>query len=223
ETIVALARRYATTKPALLKTADGIQRHGNGGQTFRALCCLPAVVGQYGVQGGGLAYSASGYSKWNAEAVGHGSECVPTPREINMNRLGAALLGEAQSPPIMSLYVFAANPVASTPNASLIVQGMQREDLFTVVHEQFLTDTARYADIVLPATTQLEHVDLHKAYGHRNLQYNQPAIAPLGEAKSNWDVMRLLAQAMGYSEPWLQENAEDALRAVLDATRASNP
>ncbi|MFO7170853.1 MAG: molybdopterin oxidoreductase family protein [Chloroflexota bacterium] len=223
ETIVALARRYATTRPALLKSADGLQRHGNGGQTFRALCCLPAVTGQYGVLGGGLSYSTSGYVKWDAEALGHASECPPTPRVINMNRLGAALTGEAADPPVMSLYVFAANPATSSPNAGLIVKGLQREDLFTVVHEQFMTDTARYADIVLPATTQLEHVDLHKAYGHRNLQYNHPAIQPLGEAKSNWDVMRLLAGAMGYTEPWLHESAEEAIRGVLDATRAHNP
>jgi anaerobic selenocysteine-containing dehydrogenase len=223
EAIVGLARRYATTKPALLKSADGVQRHGNGGQTFRALCCLPAIVGQYGVRGGGLGYSTSGYLKWDAEAVGHASECPPTPRSINMNRLGAALVGEASDPPIKSLYVFAANPVASAPNAGLTVRGLQREDLFTVVHELFMTDTAQYADIVLPATSQLEHVDLHKPYGHRNLQYNQPAIAPLGEAKSNWDVMRLLAAAIGYQELWLQESAEEAIAGVLDATRARSP
>ncbi|HWQ13450.1 MAG TPA: molybdopterin oxidoreductase family protein [Roseiflexaceae bacterium] len=223
ETIVALARRYATTKPALLKSADGVQRHGNGGQTFRALCCLPAVVGQYGVRGGGLSYSTSGYVKWDAEAVGHASQCPPTPRVINMNRLGAALTGEAHDPPVKSLFVFAANPAASAPNAGLIVQGLLREDLFTVVHEQFMTDTARYADIVLPATTQLEQVDLHKAYGHRNLQYNHAALAPLGECRSNWDTMRALAAAMGYEEPWLHEGAEEAIRGVLDATRARNP
>jgi anaerobic selenocysteine-containing dehydrogenase len=220
EAIVGLARRYATTKPALLKSADGVQRHGNGGQTFRALCCLPAVVGQYGVRGGGLSYSTSGYLKWDAEAVGHASECPPTPRSINMNRLGAALMGEASDPPIKSLYVFAANPVASAPNAGLTVRGLQREDLFTVVHELFMTDTAQYADIVLPATSQLEHADLHKPSGHRNLQYNQPAIAPLAEAKSNWDVMRRLAAAMGYQEPWLRESAEEAIAGVLDATRS---
>jgi len=222
ETIVDLARRYAITRPALLKTADGVQRHGNGGQTFRALCCLPAVAGQYGLRGGGLSYSASGYVRWDAEAIGHASECPSTPRVINMNRLGAALLGEAQDPPIKSLYVFAANPATSAPNASLIARGLMRDDLFTVVHELFMTDTASYADIVLPATSQLEQVDLHKAYGHRNLQYNNPSITPLGEAKSNWDVMRLLAEAMGYDEPWLRESAEDAICGVLDATRASN-
>ncbi|MEN9938449.1 MAG: hypothetical protein RLZZ387_5028 [Chloroflexota bacterium] len=223
ETIVSLARRYATTKPALLKTADGVQRHGNGGQTMRALCCLPAVTGQYGVRGGGFFYSTSGYTRWNGAALGHAAECPPTPRVINMNRLGAALTGEAQDPPVKSLFVFGANPATSSPNAGLIVQGLLREDLFTVVHEQFMTDTAQYADIVLPATTQLEQVDLHKGYGHRYLQYNAPAIPPLGESKSNWDMMRLLAAAMGYEEQWLRESAEEAIRGVVDATRATNP
>ncbi len=223
ERIIALARRYATTKPALLKTADGVQRHGNGGQTFRALSCLPALVGQIGVRGGGLFYSTSGYVRWDVGAIGHASECPPTPRVINMNRIGAALIGEVQAPPIKSLFVFCANPVASSPNASLTIKGLQRQDLFTIVHDLFLTDTAQYADIVLPATSQLEQVDLHKAYGHRYLQYNHAAIAPVGEAKSNWDVMRLLAAAMGYDEPWLRESAEEAIRQVLNATRIHNP
>ena len=222
DTIVSLARRYGTTSPAVLKFADGVQRHGNGGQTARALCCLPAVVGQIGVRGGGLFYSTSDEVTWDAAAVGHAheEECPPTPRTVNMNRLGAALVGEAADPPIRSLFVFCANPVASSPNAGLIVQGLEREDLFTVVHDLFLTDTARYADIVLPATSQLEHIDLHKPYGQRTLQYNQPAIAPLGEARSNWDVMRLLAAAMGYDEPWLQQDATAVISEVLEATRA---
>jgi anaerobic selenocysteine-containing dehydrogenase len=223
EVIVGLARRYGTTKPAMLKFADGVQRHGNGGQTARALCCLPAVIGQVGVRGGGLFYSMSGYVPWDEEALGHASECPPVPRVVNMNRLGAALTGEVSDPPIRSLYVFCANPVASAPNASLTVRGLQRDDLFTVVHDLFLTDTAQYADIVLPATSQLEQADLHKAYGHRYLQYNAPAIAPLGEAKSNWDVTRLLAAALGYEEPWLRQSAEEVIAEVLDATRTHNP
>jgi anaerobic selenocysteine-containing dehydrogenase len=222
-TIIDLARRYATTKPALLKTADGVQRHQNGGQTFRALLCLPAVVGQYGVRGGGLGYSTGGYAPWNGEALGHVSEWQPVPRVVNMNRLGAALMGEVSDPPLKSLYVYCANPVGSAPNAGLIVEGLKRDDLFTVVHEQFMTDTADYADLVLPATSQLEHIDLHRPYGHRHLQYNHAAIAPLGECKSNWDVSRLLATAMGYSEPWLHESSEEVIRAVLDASRAHNP
>jgi len=225
DTIVSLARRYGTTTPAMLKFADGVQRHGNGGQTARALCCLPAVVGQIGVRGGGLFYSTSDEAPWDAAAVGHAHEaqCPPTPRTVNMNRLGAALAGEAADPPIRSLFVFCANPVASSPNAGLITQGLEREDLFTVVHDLFLTDTARYADIVLPATSQLEQVDLHKPYGQRTLQYNQPAIAPLGEARGNWDVMRLLAEAMGYDDLWLQQDATAVIAEVLEATRARSP
>ncbi|HYO31114.1 MAG TPA: molybdopterin oxidoreductase family protein [Thermomicrobiales bacterium] len=223
ERIVALARRYGTAKPAMLKFADGVQRHANGGQTVRALCALPAVVGQYGVRGGGLYYSSSGYVSWDGEAVGHKRACPPTPRTINKNRLGAALTGEATDPPVKSLYVFGANPVAASPNAGLIVRGLLRDDLFTVVHEQFMTDTARYADIVLPATTQLEQTDLHRPYGQRHLQYNAQAIPPLGEAKSDWDTMRLLAAAMGYDEPWLRAPTEEVIREILDASRPKNP
>lgn len=223
ETIEALARRFGATKPALLKFADGIQRHGNGGQTCRALACLPAVVGQVGVRGGGLMYSTSGYVLWDGEAFGHASECPPTPRRVNFNRLGAALTGEVSDPPIRSLYVFSANPVAGNPNVSRIVEGMLRDDLFTVVHEQFMTDTARYADIVLPATTQLEQTDLHRPYGQRHLQFNQAAIAPLAEAKSNWEVSRLLARGMGYTEPWLFQEPEEVLNEIIEASRAANP
>ncbi len=223
ERIEALARRYGTTKPATLKFTDGIQRHGNGGQTCRALSCLPAVVGQIGVRGGGLTYSTSGYVQWDREAVSHASGCPPTPRFVNFNRLGAALTGEAAAPPIRSLYVFSANPVAANPNSSLIIEGMLRPDLFTVVHEQFMTDTAMLADIVLPATTQLEQTDLHKAYGHRNLQYNHAAIAPLAEAKSNWEVSQLLARAMGYDEPWLHQSPEEVLQEIIEVSREANP
>jgi anaerobic selenocysteine-containing dehydrogenase len=140
-----------------------------------------------------------------------------------MNRIGAALTGEVTDPPITSLYVYCANPVASAPNASLTIAGLRREDLFTVVHELFMTDTAQYADIVLPATSQLEQIDLHKPYGQRSLLYNTPAIAPLGETKSNWEVMRLLAAALGYREPWLAQSGEEVIAEVLDATRAHNP
>jgi anaerobic selenocysteine-containing dehydrogenase len=223
ETIVALARRLGTTKPALVKIADGLQRHGNGGQTVRAIISLPAVVGQVGVRGGGLSYYTADYISYDAEILAHKSACPPQPRVVNMNRLGAALTGEVSDPPIMSLYVFSSNPVVSTPNTGRVIQGLLRDDLFTVVHELFMTDTARYADIVLPATSQLEQVDLHEAYGHRFLQYNEAAIPPLGEAKSNWDVMRLLAEAMGYHEPWLRQSAEEIIAELLEASSAITP
>lgn len=139
-----------------------------------------------------------------------------------MNRLGAALLGDVDGPPIKSLFVFGANPVASAPNAGKIVEGLQRDDLFTVVHELFLTDTARYADLVLPATSQLEQADLHKAYGHAYLTYNHAAIPPLEEARSNWDVMRALADTMGFDEPWLHQGVDQIIDEVLAASAARN-
>ena len=220
--VMRLARLYATSRPALIKIADGLQRNPMGGQTTRAILTLPALTGQYGVRGGGLAYSTSGYVKWDGEAVNKWAECPAPGRVVNMNRLGAVLLGEAADPPIMSLYVFGSNPAAIAPNAGLVVQGLLREDRVTVVHELFLTDTADYADIVLPATSNLEQVDLHKAYGHTLLRYNHPAIPPLDESKSNWDVMRLLAAEMGFDEPWLQQDAEAVIDEVLTATAANN-
>ena len=218
--IIDLARLYGTCRPGLIKMADGINRNPNGGQNVRAVCALPALTGQYGTRGGGLGYSTSGYLQWDRTAV---HKLLPTTRVVNMNRLGAALLGEVADPPVQALYVFAANPVTSAPNAGSIVEGLRREDLFTVVHELFLTDTADYADIVLPATSQLEQTDLHKAYGHTLLTYNRPAIAPLGECKSNWEVMGLLADALGFWEPWLHQGADEVIDEVLTATAAHNP
>ncbi|HEV3237410.1 MAG TPA: molybdopterin-dependent oxidoreductase, partial [Gemmataceae bacterium] len=215
-----LANLYATMRPGLIKMADGINRNRNGGQNVRAVCCLPAITGQYGIRGGGLAYSTSGYLQWDKQAV---NRLLPRTRSVNMNRLGAALLGEVKDPPIMSLFVFGANPATSSPNASKIVEGLKREDLFTVVHELFLTDTADYADLVLPATSQLEHVDVHKAYGHTMVTYNHLAIAPLGECKSNWEVMTLLADAMGFDEPWLHQTPDEVIDEVLTATAKINP
>jgi anaerobic selenocysteine-containing dehydrogenase len=223
EEIEMLAELMATQTPMMIKTSDGVQRHQNGGQTVRAIASLPALLGQYGVRGGGLYYSSSDRLRWDAEAAGKASDCPPTPRTINMNRLGAALISEARDPRIESLYVFGANPVASAPNAPKIIEGLKRDDLFTVVHEQFLTDTARYADIVLPATTQLEQLDLHRPYGHDVLALNQPLCAVRGEAKSNWDTMRALAEAMGYDEPWLKADAREVIEEMLAAAAKSDP
>ncbi len=222
DAITSLARMYGERKPSFIKIADGVNRTKNGGQNVRAICALPALTGQYGTPGGGLAYSSSGYAAWDKEALGHASECPPPGRMVNMNRLGAALLGEAKSPPIQALYVFNANPVTSTPNSRKIIAGMMRDDLFTVVHELFLTDTARYADIVLPATSQLEHTDLHRAYGHTLITYNRQAIPPQGECKSNWEVMTLLAGALGFDEPWLHQTPDEIIDEVLQATGRSN-
>jgi anaerobic selenocysteine-containing dehydrogenase len=222
EDVVELARLYGTVRPGLIQIADGINRNRHGGQNVRAICALPAITGQYGIRGGGLAYSTSGYLQWDTEAVHHWRDCPAPGRIVNMNRLGAALLGEMMNPPIQSLFVFGANPAASSPNVGKIIEGLKRDDLFTVVHELFLTDTADYADLVLPATSQLEHTDLHKAYGHTALTYNRPAIAPLGECKSNWEVMGLLADAMGFDEAWLHHSPDEVINEVLVATASRN-
>ncbi len=221
--IIELARRYATHRPALIKIADGINRNRNGGQSVRAVCALPAITGQYGVYGGGLAYSTSDYVRWDRAALHHSEGCPPKGRKVNMNRLGAALTGEIRDPPILSLYVYGSNPAAVAPNAGLVIQGLRREDLFTVVHERFLTDTAELADIVLPATSQLEHTDLHRAYGHTLLAYNHAAVPPLGESKSNWEVMGLLARALGFDEPWLHQSPDQVIAEILAATAAHTP
>ena len=220
--IVDLALLYAQEQPGMIKIADGLQRNLNGGQNTRAICTLPAITGQYGLLGGGLSYSAGGVLSWNKAAIHHWDECPPPGRKVNMNRLGVALLGEVHDPPIQSLYVYGSNPAAIAPNAGQVVTGLKREDLFTVVHELFLTDTADLADIVLPATSQLEQTDLHKAYGHTTLAYNEQAIPPLGNAKSNWEVMGLLAQVMGLNNPWLQQSAEEVIAEIWAATASNN-
>ncbi|MBY0229843.1 MAG: molybdopterin-dependent oxidoreductase, partial [Gemmataceae bacterium] len=217
------AQMYGTIKPGLLKFADGINRNFNGGQNTRAVLALPAATGQYGTLGGGLSYSTSGYVKWDDEAVHKWHGCPRPGRAVNMNRLGEALLGEASSPPIKSLFVFGANPATSTVSSGKIRRGMLRDDLFTVVHELFMTDTADLADLVLPATSQLEQADLHKAYGTNVLTWNAPAIAPLGECRSNWDVMRSLAATMGFAEPWLRQPAEEVIEEALAATAKGDP
>lgn len=221
--IIELARLYATTRPSLIKIADGVQRNLTGGQNVRAICALPALVGQYGQRGGGLAYNAADYIQWDDGVVNRWEDCPPPGRVINMNRLGATLTGEAVDPPVKSLFVFGANPLAASPNAGQILAGLKRHDLFVVVHELFQTDTADYADIILPATSQLEHIDLHKGSGHTVLTYNQPAIPPLAECKSNWEVMRLLAGAMGFDEPWLHQSPDEIIADMMSVLAAKSP
>jgi anaerobic selenocysteine-containing dehydrogenase len=176
-----------------------------------------------GIRGGGLFFSASHHGRWDSNAVTHAKDCPPAPRQVNMIRLGATLTGEVSGPPIRSLFIFNCNPVATVPNSGKTVEGLMRDDLFTVVHEQFMTDTAMYADVLLPAATQLEKVDLHRPYGHLHLQYNAKAIEPLGESVSNWDLMRKLAAAMGFTEPWLYQTAEEVIDEIVEASKPGNP
>ena len=207
-----LAQEYATTPPALIRVNYGMQRHGGGGMAVRTITCLPAVVGAWRHAGGGALLSTSKLYPFNSDRLERPDLIPPGTRTINMVQLAEALNGELAPPPIQALYVYNSNPAAVCPDQARVLRGLQREDLFTVVHEQFPTDTVDYADIVLPATTQLEHFDIHGSYGHLYVQTNEPAIAPLAEAKSNNDVFRLLARRMGF-EPELFEVTDEELAA----------
>ena len=202
DTIEAFAREYAGSHPSLIRVNYGLQRHGGGGMAVRTIACLPAVVGAWRHVGGGVLLSTSGTFDFDGDRLARPDLIRPGTRTVNMNRLAEALAGELPGPPVEALYVYNCNPAAVAPNGSKVIDGLMREDLFTVVHEQFPTDTVDYADIVLPATTQLEHVDVHGSYGHHYVMHNPPAIAPLGESRSNNDVFRALAARMGF-EPGL--------------------
>jgi anaerobic selenocysteine-containing dehydrogenase len=178
----------------------------------RTITCLPAVIGAWRHVGGGALLSTSKLYPWNSAALERPDLIPPGTRTINMVQLAEALNDELPPPPVRALYVYNANPAAVCPDQRRVLAGLQREDLFTVVHEQFPTDTVDYADIVLPATTQLEHFDIHGSYGHLYVQVNEPAIEPLEEAKPNTEVFRLLARAFGF-EAELFEVSDEQLAA----------
>jgi anaerobic selenocysteine-containing dehydrogenase len=207
--IESLARRYATTRPALIRANYGLQRVRGGGMAMRNIACLPALVGAFRDAAGGMFLSTSGnFSIDNAALSRPDLLGTRTPRTINMASIGRAL-SEA-SPPIRAMLVYNSNPVAVAPDSTRVAAGFAREDLFTVVLEQFSTDTVDYADIVLPATTQLEHLDVVRPYGHYYMVANNPAIQPLGEAKPNSEIFRLLAAAMEYQDACFRDS-DDAL------------
>jgi anaerobic selenocysteine-containing dehydrogenase len=200
-----LATLYGTVRPAVIRTLVGAEHHENGAMFFRTLACLPALVGAWQDRGGGLARSTG---VWSGSVVDGNALQRPDllagrqPRWVNMSRL-AEILSETTDPPIRGLLVWNCNPLVITPNVEKIRVGVLRDDLFMVVHEQFITDTARYADIVLPATTQIEATDVVAPWGHLWLSWNEAAIEPCGEAVSNSELFRRLAAAMGYTEPEL--------------------
>jgi anaerobic selenocysteine-containing dehydrogenase len=182
----------------------------------RAIVCLPALVGAYGKPGGGCFTTTSASKAFDMKGVTR-EDFQPRPtRLVNMNQLGDALT-QLDGPRVMSLYVYTSNPAAVAPDQNAVLRGLAREDLFTVVHERFLTDTARYADILLPATTSLEHADLYRSYGQYAIQRARPAIPPVGEAKSNWEVFKLLAEEMGFHEPFFRQSADDLIELLLSA------
>jgi len=213
EQVERLAYDYGTTRPAAIRLNYGMQRTAGGGNAVRAVACLPALVGAWRDAAGGALLSSSGTYPIDARALERPDLMRGEPRTINMSALGDALT--AASPPVRALFVYNSNPVAVAPESSKVVEGMKRDDLFVVVHELFQTDTADYADILLPATSQLEHFDVHHSYGHLYVQVNHPSIAPLGEALPNTELFRRLAARMGFDEPALAESDESMARALF--------
>jgi anaerobic selenocysteine-containing dehydrogenase len=215
----ALARDYGTTQPAAIRLNYGMQRVRGGGNAVRLIAILPCLVGAWRHRAGGLLLSSSGWFPVNRAALQRPDLLAGRrPRTINMSTIGDDLLREASAdfgPRIEALVVYNSNPVAVAPESPKVVKGFRRDDLFTVVLEQFMTDTADHADYVLPATTQLEHLDVHTSYGHRYALINEPAIAPLGEARPNTAVFRDLAQRMGFDDPCFGETDEQMARAAF--------
>ncbi|WP_426340249.1 molybdopterin-containing oxidoreductase family protein [Pseudoduganella sp. S-14] len=220
EEVEGLARDYGETakrgEPVAIRMNYGVQRVHGGGMAVRNIACLPALVGAWRHAAGGVQLSASGTFKKNLAALQRPDLLAKQPRTINMTTIGDDLLRPASpefGPQVKAVIVYNSNPLAVAPDSSKVQAGFAREDLFTVVLEHFQTDTADYADIVLPATTQLEHTDAHGAYGHLYMMANNPAIAPMGEAKPNTEIFRLLAARMGFDDPCFRDS-DDALASV---------
>ena len=223
EQIESLARDWATTKPAAIRMNYGMQRVKGGGNAVRAIACLPALTGAWRHRAGGVLLANSGNFPVQRAALQRPDLLAGRkPRTINMSTIGNALLQPASDTlglHIQALVVYNSNPVAVAPQSGQVIQGFAREDLFTVVLEHFQTDTADYADYILPATTQLEHWDIHASYGHTDILLNRPAIAPMGECKTNTDIFRALAQRMGFTEPCFEEDDETMCRSAFAATQ----
>jgi anaerobic selenocysteine-containing dehydrogenase len=217
--IVQLAREYATTRPAAIRLNYGVQRSEHGGAAVRGILTLPALTGSWRDPGGGLQLSTSQAFQFDRGAMEKPDLQMRSPlgreaRLVNMSELGKALT-EFDAPPVKAIVVYNSNPAAVAPNQNLVLRGLRRSDLFTVVLEQFQTDTADFADIVLPVTTFLEHTDVYLAYGHYHLQFARPVVEPPGEARSNWQIFRALAERMGFTDPCLRDSEEDMIRALI--------
>jgi anaerobic selenocysteine-containing dehydrogenase len=216
--ITALAREYGRARAAFIRINYGLQRHGGGGMAVRTIACLPAITGHWRRAGGGVQLSTSANFQFNKAALER-PDLSPPVRTINMIRLGEALTrpdAGVGGPPVRALVVYNSNPAAVAPDRSEVLRGLARPDLFTVVLEHFQTDTADWADIVLPATTQLEHWDLHLAYGHHYVTLNRPSIEPVAEAKPNSEIFRLLGARMGLAHPALRDDDRTLIAQALD-------
>ncbi|KQB93360.1 putative oxidoreductase YoaE [Geobacillus sp. PA-3] len=215
EDLYTLARWYGQTTPSFIRIGNGLQHHDNGGMCIRTIACLPALTGQWLVKGGGAIKSNSGYLALNQISLQRPDLLKNKhTRIINMNRLGEALL--ELDPPIRSLFVYGTNPAVVAPNSNKVRQGLAREDLFVILHDLFVTETAKYADIVLPATSSFENTDLYTSYWHHYVQIQQPVIERYGESKSNVEVFQLLAKRMGFEDPCLYETEEEMISQALD-------
>jgi anaerobic selenocysteine-containing dehydrogenase len=213
--IEALAHALGRARAPFIRIGGGLTRYGNGAMTVRSIVALAAVLGVYDRPGGGCLHSTgSAYAFDLSPVLGKDLLARPT-RTINMNQLGRAL-AELRDPPVRAMYVWCANPAAVAPDQNAVLRGLTRDDLFLVVHDRFLTDTARCADVVLPATTSLEHADLYRAYGHYAVQRVRPAIPPLGEARPNWDVFCALAAGMGYADPIFQMTTDEVIDRLVE-------
>jgi anaerobic selenocysteine-containing dehydrogenase len=216
DTIVRLAREYGAASPSYIRIGNGLQHHDNGGMAVRTIACLPALTGQWRHRGGGAIKSNSHYSALNARQLERPDLLAdPSTRTVNMNRLGDALL-TLNDPPIKFLFVYNSNPAIVAPDSGRVRQGLLREDLFTVVHDLFLTDTCRYADLVLPATSHFENLDLYTSYWHLYVQLNEPLFEPMGECKSNFTVFKELGLRMGFEPEIFGISEEQMIREALD-------
>ncbi|MEP7113561.1 MAG: molybdopterin-dependent oxidoreductase [Ilumatobacteraceae bacterium] len=218
--IVEFARRYASARPAAIRLGVGMQRSTGSGSALRAIQCLPALTGQWRWPSGGIAGAVS-IGQTNLSALSRPDLCPPGTREVNMIQLGRVLTDPAIDPAIRALYVWNSNPAVIAADQQKVLQGLAREDLFTVVHDQFVTDTARYADIVLPATTMLEHADLVGSWGFSYLSWNEAAIDPVGESRSNAEVTRLLAARLGFADEVFQLDDHALMELALADSRAA--
>jgi anaerobic selenocysteine-containing dehydrogenase len=218
--IVQLAREYGTVKPAAIRLNYGMQRHSGGGIAARTIACLPALVGAWRDPAGGILLTTADNFNFDHKKLERPDLMgARAARVINHSALGDALT--AAKPPVKMTIVYNNNPVAVCPDSEKVLAGFRREDLFTVVMDSFLTDTADYADIVLPATTQLEHFDIHKAYGHLYVLANNPAIAPVGESLANSEVFRRLAARMGFGDACFRDSDEDIARQAIGSGHAN--
>ncbi len=214
QVIEEMARAYAAARAPFIRLGSGLTRYGNGAMTIRTIVCLPALTGAWQRPGGGVFTGTSTGEAFPLGRVTREDFLERPTRLVSMNQLGKALL-DLGDPPVMSLYVYHSNPAAVTPDQNAVIRGLERDDLFTVVHERFLTDTARYADIVLPATSSLEQPDLYRCYGGYHAQYCAAAIPPVGEAKTNWETFSLLAAGMGWDDPFFRQSADELVEQLL--------